>query len=444
MCLFFTSAGLAFNAPATADAIATVMPSQSATMSVEQIVDGIVENTRKVILLHEFGGRKLSRERTEAGHYLFFQNRVLASQLVERALASDPDCRKLVDFWRAGTGWLEVDRLATFGVFAELESKLGSISACLPEVRRLRTTINRIRAAYNVEVTAILDDRAETRPGDRPKWTEYTKFLAANYAVPTVLAELDLIPAAPTTYTRPTGTAKALTRRAANDEWTDGGLPEKTVLLTFDDGPHPIYTPRILDVLAKYKIRAVFFMIGQNLGSVDKDGIARLKEPELVARILREGHFIANHTHTHPLLPKLDAIAVTDEIDLTEVLLTRATADGVGRAKLFRPPYGARNDLVLAEIAARGLRSVIWNVDSRDWADPIPKSVAKRVVDEITRERRGIVLFHDIHPRTVDAVPLVIEALLKRGFQFAHFDGADLVVGAAPELDPKASQEPSR
>ena len=93
------------------------------------------------------------------------------------------------------------------------------------------------------------------------------------------------------------------------------------------------------------------------------------------------------------------------------------------------PCNGARNDLVLAEVTARGLRSVLWNIDSRDWADPLPRSVAHRVIEETLREGRGIILFHDIHSRAVDALPVVIEELQKRGFQFARFEQGKLVAG---------------
>ncbi|MEO7727193.1 MAG: polysaccharide deacetylase family protein, partial [Burkholderiales bacterium] len=141
--------------------------------------------------------------------------------------------------------------------------------------------------------------------------------------------------------------------------------------------------------------------------------------------ILRAGHAVANHTYTHPFLPKLDAAQVDTEIDTTQALLL-AAAPIHGRAPLFRPPYGARNPLVLAEIAGRGLRSVIWNIDSRDWADPIPQSIAQRVFDEAGREGHGIVLMHDIHGRTVQALPRVIEGLQKRGFRFAYWDGSGL------------------
>ena len=147
---------------------------------------------------------------------------------------------------------------------------------------------------------------------------------------------------------------------------------------------------------------------------------------------MRAGHTIANHTYTHPLLPKLTAAQVDDEIDQTQALLVAIAPQG-GRAPLFRPPYGARNPLVLAEAADRGLRSVVWNIDSRDWADPIPQSIVQRVLDDATREGRGIVLMHDIHGRTVQALPRIIEGLTQRGFRFAYWGGTGLKVDAGGE-----------
>lgn len=131
----------------------------------------------------------------------------------------------------------------------------------------------------------------------------------------------------------------------------------------------------------------------------------------------------------HPLSSKLAAAAVYEEIDATQTLLAAAPP---AHAPLFRPPYGARNDLVLAEVAERGLRSVLWNIDSRDWADPIPQSIAQRVIDEAEREGRGIILFHDIHGRSVQALPLAIEGLLKRGFRFARWEAGVLTTEGAP------------
>ena len=233
----------------------------------------------------------------------------------------------------------------------------------------------------------------------------------------------------------------------------------RTILLTFDDGPHPLHTPRVLDILARYGIKAIFFQVGQNIGTLSATpasalantgsaagaaasvraapvsaseqpgaAIATIREPRLIERMLAEGHAVANHTHTHPLLPALDELRLSAEIDQTEALLSAAARGHAGRAALFRPPYGARNDLVLAEVTARGLRSVLWNIDSRDWADPVAQSVARRVIDEAVREGSGIVLFHDIHARAPDALPTVIEELRKRGFRFARYADGKLVV----------------
>ncbi len=398
------------------------------------LVNSIVENFRKQILLHGDGAEKLDAARTQAGHYLFYQNRVAAAQLVSVAVGDAAACGKLIEAWQNGRDWMDVDRLSLGGVFTELDLKLAKDSPCFAAVKGAQHQVQAIRADYNREVTALLDDRRDTATGKRPKWTAYVQFLSKQYSVPQILAELGLDVAPKKSKARPSGTAQALARRGGNDEWSDGGLPDKTVLLTFDDGPHPIYTPRILDILARNHVHAVFFLIGQNLGTLDKDGNATIREPELVARMLREGHALANHTHTHPLLPRLDEVKLTDEIDVTEELLASAVPDG-SRAKLFRPPYGARNDLVLAEIAARGLRSVIWNIDSRDWADPIPQSVAKRVLDEVAREGHGIVLFHDIHPRTVEAAAIVIDKLRAQGYRFARFENGALVVDETPALE---------
>ena len=252
-------------------------------------------------------------------------------------------------------------------------------------------------------------------------------FLRERYPLPRLLEELKAVlpeEAAATPAPRP-----AAVTQAVRDEWTDGGLPPKTVLLTFDDGPHPKFTAEILQILARYNIKAVFFQVGQNIGALRGGRVDLSPNAAVLGQILRDGHTIGNHSYSHPLLSKLAAAAVYEEIDATQTLLAAAAP---AHAPLFRPPYGARNDLVLAEVADRGLRSVLWNIDSRDWADPIPQSIAQRVIDEAEREGRGIILFHDIHGRSVQALPLAIEGLLKRGFRFARWEAGVLTTEGAP------------
>ncbi len=405
---------------------------QPAAGRVAAAADEIVGNFRRMIVLHEAAGR--SRDLTQAGQFLFFRNRELTSQLVADVLApppADSDQRivALLELVESRTGWRDVDKLALLGVVNETRVRLPAAHPLAARLNKARDEIVAIRAGYNSEITAALAERppaARKRPG----WDAYVAFLHEQYPLARVMDELKAQLPAPEQHATPSPKGRAIVENAQRDEWNDGGLPPKTVLLTFDDGPHPRYTAEILRILDYYKVKAIFFQLGQNLGAL-RDGRAEAtRNISVVEAILRAGHAIANHTYTHPFLPKLSDAQVDDEIDTTQALLL-AVAPVHGRAPLFRPPYGARNPLVLAEVADRGLRSVIWNIDSRDWADPIPQSIAQRVFDEAEHEGRGIILLHDIHGRTVQALPRVIEGLLKRGFHFAYWDGSGLKTDAA-------------
>jgi uncharacterized caspase-like protein len=94
---------------------------------------------------------------------------------------------------------------------------------------------------------------------------------------------------------------------------------------------------------------------------------------------------------------------------------------------LFRPPYGARSEEVLMIAEKLGMKTVLWNVDSMDWADPVPASIAKRVLSQVEKEKRGILLFHDIHGRAAEALPSILDALIKQGYTFLAWDGKDFV-----------------
>jgi peptidoglycan/xylan/chitin deacetylase (PgdA/CDA1 family) len=223
--------------------------------------------------------------------------------------------------------------------------------------------------------------------------------------------------------------------RARVLEWNGEELLGKTVLLTFDDGPHATHTPAILDILKGEGLHAVFFQIGRNLGEV-KDGVALPGEHRrILARLVQEGHAVGNHSFTHPVLPRLNRQSVAREIADTQLLIDAMVPDEKGRTGEFRPPYGARDEKVLAQIDEHHLRSVVWNIDSEDWADPSPQSIAHRVVQEAEKADRGIVLMHDLHARTVEALPIVIRELKQRGFRFARWNGQKLVVDAVTAAD---------
>jgi peptidoglycan/xylan/chitin deacetylase (PgdA/CDA1 family) len=214
---------------------------------------------------------------------------------------------------------------------------------------------------------------------------------------------------------------------------TARSCPSRPCSLLFDDGPHPGYTPAILDVLKEHGVRAVFFQIGRNLGEVSRGVAIPGHNQPVVSRLLQEGHAVGNHSYTHPVLPRLDRQHVAREIADTEALIEVLVAEGPGRTAGFRPPYGARDDNVLAQIDLHHLRSVVWNIDSEDWADPVPQSIAHRVVQEAEKAGRGIVLMHDIHARTVEALPTVIRELKNRGFRFAWWNGQKLVVDSVAD-----------
>jgi len=224
---------------------------------------------------------------------------------------------------------------------------------------------------------------------------------------------------------------------ARDHQWRALELPPKTVLLSFDDGPHPVHTPSILATLAEHKIRALFFQLGHNLAEPKevKDG-KEIQSPlgrnqELVRQMVEAGHAIGNHSYSHPLMPKLSEAKINQEISSTQALLELAVPVGPARTGMFRAPYGALNDEVLAAIEQHHLRLVLWNIDSMDWADPSAESIVQRVVKELEHAGRGIVLMHDIHEVTTQALPLLIQSLKERGYRFAFWNGQALEV---PEL----------
>jgi peptidoglycan/xylan/chitin deacetylase (PgdA/CDA1 family)/TolA-binding protein len=194
-----------------------------------------------------------------------------------------------------------------------------------------------------------------------------------------------------------------------------------TVALTFDDGPHPRYTDQVLDVVQKYGLHAVFFEVGKNLGTIDdKNAVTLGPAAQASYRILASGSMLGNHSYSHPVLPKLDEAKLTKEIDSTNTLLAYILKSP---PVLFRPPYGAANASILTRIQADKMKTVIWNVDSEDWADPVPNSVAQRVITEVEKQKRGIILFHDIHKTGLEALPAVIETLESDGYKFVTWNG---------------------
>lgn len=175
-----------------------------------------------------------------------------------------------------------------------------------------------------------------------------------------------------------------------------------SIQLTFDDGPDPARTPALLDLLHAWGAKATFFVIGEQVSAY----------PDLVRREAAEGHRVGNHTWTHPYLTKLDPGAVADELSRTSDVIAQATGK---TPTLWRPPYGDRNAAVIDEATRLGMRMVLWQdgTDSLDWEGLTPEQIAKRVVGN--SQDGSIVLMHDIHQNTLDALPLVLSGLREKG-----------------------------
>ena len=194
------------------------------------------------------------------------------------------------------------------------------------------------------------------------------------------------------------------------------------VAMTFDDGPSAKLTPKLLDLLAAHHIKATFFLIGQNVA----------ENPDIVAREVREGHEIANHSWSHPNLAKMSDDRVRDQLHKTEDAIRSASGN---RPTLLRPPYGSitarQKKWINQEL---DYKIVLWDVDPLDWRRPGPNVVCNRI---IKMARAGsIILAHDIHPGTIEAMPCVLSQLEAKGFKFVTV--SELIAMQTP-LPPKPS-----
>jgi peptidoglycan-N-acetylglucosamine deacetylase len=183
---------------------------------------------------------------------------------------------------------------------------------------------------------------------------------------------------------------------------TMSGDPE--LIFTFDDGPNPKTTPLVLDALAKHHIHATFFLVGDRITNFKKEA------PELIARELREGHIIGNHTMTHPNLcsSKLDDAAAGKNIDDGKATIEGAA--GGYQTVWFRTPGGARCERVENLLAERHLDHFHWDLDPQEWKH----GSAKKAVDYVEKQvgkmtGRNVLLMHDVKQATVEALPVILD-----------------------------------
>ena len=192
-------------------------------------------------------------------------------------------------------------------------------------------------------------------------------------------------------------------------------VPEKTtynscnvegmsIAITFDDGPNPELTPRLLDMLKERGIKATFFVVGKNVEEY----------PGIVTRMASDGHEVANHSWSHPALTKLGVESFRKQIENTNQAIANATGK---RPVLMRPPYGATSVSLNKRLNEQfGLKVILWSVDPLDWK----YRNSDRVYNSIVQNTRpgSIILAHDIHATTVAAMPATLDALLAKGYKF--------------------------
>ncbi len=182
----------------------------------------------------------------------------------------------------------------------------------------------------------------------------------------------------------------------------------KFIALTFDDGPHPVYTPEILDILMENGAKATFFVIGKNAQNY----------PELILREKEEGHEIGNHTYSHPDMKGISVDKAVEEIMLTQDVISKITGT---RPSLFRSPGGIFSDELVLMLESIECKPVLWSwrQDTRDWSLPSVKTVVNTVINNISDG--DIILFHDYNMKgspTPDALRIILPKLKEMGYNF--------------------------
>jgi peptidoglycan/xylan/chitin deacetylase (PgdA/CDA1 family)/TolA-binding protein len=445
--------------PSTPSAAAPSLPATRA-----QELAGIVTRYRKNIVLasDQASLDDETRERTTiVGRMIFEQNRHALDELGEQfgeeltATASSASSPAGI---AAFLEWLEKspelrdgDKLAFKDTLADLRAAIESLPQApawkAPLLTRLeedQKALQEIQALYEKELEQIFG-RIETRgmTVKREAWDSYLSFLRGLFTREAILKDFE-----DSLSSLGEGTRGKGPRKEDPFVLTGQSLPAKTVVLTFDDGPHPRHTAAILATLEKYKVKSIFFQVGQNVAlppkASSKDaGVGSLKRTSAAVhteKIIQGGHLLANHSLTHAFLPKLSEERLGQEIDNSRVIIESVSGEPI---RLFRPPYGAFNERVRTALTARGLKAFLWAIDSLDWSDPVPKSIANRVVQEVEKMGRGVILMHDVHSQTVEALPLVLETLQARGYQFVLWDGNSVIGGDPQDGGPSVAASPT-
>jgi peptidoglycan/xylan/chitin deacetylase (PgdA/CDA1 family) len=179
----------------------------------------------------------------------------------------------------------------------------------------------------------------------------------------------------------------------------------KRIALTFDDGPHPIFTGRILDILERYNVKATFFVVGQNVENY----------PKAFERLVSSECEIGNHTYTHKNIGNMSEDELLMELERTERAIERISHR---HTLLLRPPEGHFGDVVQRVSVVRGYDIILWSIDTLDWAHTSAADMAKKVISNVSCG--DIILMHDYTSggaHTIEALEIIIPRLIEMGYE---------------------------
>ncbi|MBC9879345.1 polysaccharide deacetylase family protein [Bradyrhizobium sp. INPA01-394B] len=190
-------------------------------------------------------------------------------------------------------------------------------------------------------------------------------------------------------------------------------LADHEVVLTFDDGPHPPTTSKVLAALAQECVRATFFLIGQHAS----------EHPDMVKRIAREGHTIGHHTWSHPFMARIPADKASSEIDrgiAADEMALHGVSSTTPSTPFFRFPYFESTQGQLDLLQSRGI--VVFGADlwASDWNEMTPEQELKLITERVAAAGKGIILFHDPKARTAAIMPAFLRYLRENGFHVVH------------------------
>jgi len=200
-----------------------------------------------------------------------------------------------------------------------------------------------------------------------------------------------------------------LAKKYPSDLYINGQNENKVVALTFDDGPDPVNTPKIIKVLRNNNIQGTFFCIGKQIEACKS----------IIKQAYADGDVIANHSWSHKDFTTINAAEINNEVTLTENEINKVIGK---RSALIRPPYGDINDAVQNTLTALNYKSIIWSIDTLDWEQREVDNIVKNVVNNV---RPGdIILMHCNEDKkvTTEALPQIISKLKEMGYSFVTVD----------------------